>query len=63
MIYKWFLIYEEIEEEIKGFFVTDNLNTEAKQDKVLNWWNFNKSKYSHLASFARTAPLFSVYSK
>ena len=37
--------YEEIEAEIKGFFATENLNAETEEDKVLNWWNLNKTKY------------------
>ena len=54
-------INEEIKAEIKGFFATDNLNTETKE--VLNWFNFKNSKYPHLASFARTAPSSSVFSE
>jgi len=44
------------------------LNAETEEDleseEVLNWWNFNKTKYPHLASFAmkyRAAPSSSVY--
>ena len=42
----------------------ENLNAETKKDKVFNWWNFNKTKYPHLVSFARkyhAAPSSSVY--
>ena len=45
-------IDKEIEAEIKDFFTTENLNAETEEVKVLNWWNFNKTKYPHLASFA-----------
>ena len=58
-------IDEEIETEIKGFFATENLNAETKEEKVLNYWNLNGSKYPHLASFAReyfAVPSSSVYS-
>ena len=57
---------EEIQAEIKGFFSTENLDKVTKEDKVLNWWNLNKTKYPHLASFARkylAAPSSSVYSE
>ena len=46
-------IAEEIEAEIKGFFATESLYAETKEGKVLNCWNFNKSKHPHLASFVR----------
>ena len=46
-------IDEENEAEEKGFFTTENLNAETEEDKVLNWWNFNKTKHPHLASFVR----------
>ena len=42
-------IDEEIEAEIKGFFAAENMNVETKEDKGLDWWNFNKSKYPLLA--------------
>ena len=44
---------EEIEAEIKGFYATENLNEVTEEDKVLNMWNLNKTKYPHLASFAK----------
>ena len=37
-------IDEELEAEIKGCFATKNLNAETEEEKVLNWWNFNKTK-------------------
>ena len=57
---------QEIEAEIKGFFATENLNAETEEDKVLNWLNFDQTKYPHLASFARkyfVAQLSSMYSE
>ena len=59
-------IDKEIEAEIKGFFATENLNAEKKEDKVFNWWNLNKSKYPHVASIARkylAVPSSPVYSE
>ena len=46
-------IDETIKAEIKGFFATEKLKAESKEDKVLNWWNLNKSKYLELASYAK----------
>ena len=40
-------IDEEIEAQIKVFFKTESLNVETEEDKVLNWWNFNKTKYPY----------------
>ena len=52
--------------EINGFFATKNLKEETHDNKVLNWWNLNKTKYTHLASFTRkylAALLSFVYSQ
>ena len=47
-------INEKIKAEIKVFFfATENLKAETKEDKVINWWNLNKSKYLDFASFAK----------
>ena len=58
-------IDEEIEAEIKGFISTKNLNAETEENKIINWWNLNNTKYQHFASFARkylAAQSSSVYS-
>ena len=58
------LINAEIKAEIKGFFATENLTAETEEGKVLNCRNLNKTKYPHLASFARkyfSAPSSSMY--
>ena len=49
---------EQIEAEIKDLFDTENLNVETKEDEVLNLLNLNKSKYPHLASFAKKNLLY-----
>ena len=37
----------------KGLFATEISNAETKEGEVFNWWNLNKKKYPHHASFAR----------
>ena len=57
---------DEVISEINSFLTEVNLNSQAKETDVFKWWNLNKSKYPHLASFARkylSAPLSSVYSE
>ena len=61
----YMLINDESVVEVKEFLDTWNLSAQAKEAEALCWWNLNKSKYQHLASFTtyRSAPLFSVHSK
>ena len=57
---------DEVIAEINSFLTEVNLKSQAKEADVLEWWNLNKSKYPHLASFARkclSAPPSSVYSE
>ena len=44
---------DEVISEINSFLTEVNLKSQAKEADVLKWWNLNKSKYPHLASFAR----------
>ena len=43
-----------------GFVATENQNRETVNDKLVNWWNLNKTEYPHLASYL-AAQSFSVY--
>ena len=57
---------DEVIAEINSFLTEVNLKSQAKEADVLEWWNLNKSKYPHLASFVRkclSAPPSSAYSE
>ena len=56
---------DEVVPEISSFLSEVNLKNQAKESDVFNWWNLNKSKYPHLASFAErkyvSAPPSSIF--
>ena len=49
----WIMLMKKMKQKKKGFLYTEYLNTETEKDKVMSFLNLNKTKFPHLASFAR----------